>query len=78
MAGFPTELILSSEQCREWTTRPEASTRPGKLFCSLSVSSKQNLVEVGDSRGEQNRQEVVLKHYTGFPVLLRFLQENRK
>ena len=35
-------------------------------------------MELGDGRGEQNRQEDFLKHYDGFPVLLSFFQENRK
>lgn len=34
---FSHRIMLSSEQCREWAGRLEASTRQGKLFCSLSV-----------------------------------------
>lgn len=73
---FSHRIMLSSEQYRQWATRatrPEASTRQGKLFCSISVSSKQSLIEVGDSRGEQNRQEVFFKHYTGYLLLLSLL-----
>lgn len=35
-------------------------------------------MEVRDGTGKQNSQEAFLKHHIGFPVLLSFLQENRK
>lgn len=70
---FSHRITLYSEQCRDWVTRPEATTGPHKVFCCISVSSKQSLMEVGESGGEQNRQEVFFKHYTSFLVLLSFL-----
>lgn len=75
---FSHRIMLSSEPCREGGTRSEASRKPGKFFCSLSLSSEQILVEMGNSSGEQNRKGAFLKHSTGVPVLLSFLQENRK